>query len=186
MRAAFFASALALYIPNASLAEEAPCDLSESDLNGWFAEGVIGEWQVTHQGGVMTIMGRTTPIPPQESDTVTIYKIGDDLVIDGYQDEVVTLEFITDQRFRFEPKGEDDPLGVSDVDMSLAAGCGGDGQLPQLHYSGTYEEGGGTYHYDSYLIFGSTGVFGGIMNATFTSQHGSGTIKLSFSGLKID
>ncbi|MHA3916778.1 hypothetical protein [Halovulum sp. GXIMD14793] len=65
------------------------------------------------------------------------------------------MEFVADQHWKFAPK-DDDPLNISDEEMSLAAGCEG-GTLPQLHYTGVYSQKGGIFTYDAYLIFSSTG-----------------------------
>lgn len=169
-------------LPIGLQAEQAPCNLSEAELNGWFTDEIIGEWNLTYQGGTMVIQGMTMPIKPQDPDTATFYKVGDDLVVENNQGDVVKMSFITDRNLRFEPDSEDDVLALSDEDIRLAAGCGDDGRLPQIHYSGEFSDGGANFSYDAYLIFATTSHFLGIVNAEMSSPDGNGTIKQAFWG----
>lgn len=181
MKKTLLICAALISLSGAASAEEAPCNLTEEEFYGWFSEEIVGEWNINYKGGLMTFKGRTLPVQAWPSDTLTLFKADGEIIGEDMRGRSVAMDFVSDQRWKFGPKDEDDPMIISDEDMSLAAGCG-DGLLPQLHYQGSFSKDGGTFDYDAYLIFGSTGFFTGILKGTITTPKGSGTLKQSFSG----
>lgn len=156
------------------------CDAGIYELQ----EALPGKWKVENTAGVLTMQGRTIPLPPGNSSTATIAMTETGLTLSGggapgtYPLEIVDDAFIVldkpTKSFR-EVGGAfiDGNAGVlSELEVTVLAGCADDEVLPRLAASGTYQDAEGPVEFDLFLFVVSEDLLYGVVAGELKSMGG--------------
>ncbi|KAA9008953.1 hypothetical protein [Histidinibacterium aquaticum] len=162
-------------------------DYCGAESEAWWAEEAAtldGVWSVQNGAGVLTMNGRTVPLPTGDASTASISVTAGGLTIDGGPAPgSYPLELYRGPDLNFTPEEGSAAAAANVLDgdeMSTVLGCDLNA-LPRLHATGTFTEPQGQVEFDLYLIVQGPGFMTGATIGRLNGGQGIARRAITFT-----